>query len=171
MNGYLKLNLPKFRLFKEGVITAKLSVSDFISTNNSKKLVYLKYSSPESVVARTILIVDNEPNILRLLYSVLSPSYKLVLKKHAVEAIGWLEEGNKPALVITEFNHQHFSAPQFVGYFKSSGIFRDVPILILTEDNNINQEGQPFSQEVASVIHKPFNPIYLKNIIKSILNG
>jgi DNA-binding NtrC family response regulator len=166
MNTYLKFNLLKGRLLN-GIVTDRFSKPEF---SNKKILISKKSVIQAPVAARTILIVDSEPNILRLLYSVLSPVYQIVLKKQAVEAISWLEEGNKPAMVITEFNHKHFTAVQFISYFKSSGFFQDIPILILTENSNVTQEIAAISKDVACIMQKPFNPTILKDTIKTIFN-
>jgi two-component system chemotaxis response regulator CheY len=45
---------------------------------------------------KTLLIVDDDLSILKLLNFILSKDYEIVVKNNGVEAFGWLEDGNMP---------------------------------------------------------------------------
>ena len=49
-----------------------------------------------------ILIVDDEPNLLRLLEYNLKDKFDIFLKNDGTEALQWLDEGNFPNLIVTD---------------------------------------------------------------------
>ena len=55
-----------------------------------------------SIVRKQILVVDDEVSILKLLNFIVSKDYDFVIKQNGVDAISWLEDGNDPALIISD---------------------------------------------------------------------
>ncbi|RYH19919.1 response regulator, partial [archaeon] len=63
---------------------------------------------------KQILVVDDEVSILKLLNFVLSSQYDLVIKNSGVEALTWLEEGNSPALILSDLEMPYFDGSSFI---------------------------------------------------------
>jgi len=120
---------------------------------------------------QTILIVDDEPTILKLLEFVLSKEYHIILKYNGFEAVQWLEEGNKPDLIILDINMPYFNGPEFLKSIKISGIFSDIPVIVLTGTADPQQVKQQLGFEVNHIFQKPFNPTKLKDATKYLLSG
>lgn len=51
---------------------------------------------------KTLLIVDDDLSILKLLNFILSKDYDIVVKNNGIDAFGWLEDGNMPELIISD---------------------------------------------------------------------
>ncbi|GAB3429670.1 response regulator [Niabella aquatica] len=119
---------------------------------------------------KTILIVDDEPTILKLLEFVLAKDYNIILKNNGYEAIHWLEGGNKPDLIILDVNMPYFNGPEFLKSIKISGLFSNIPVIVLTGTSDTNKIRRELSFPVNEIIHKPFNPTKLKDAVKYLLS-
>ena len=118
---------------------------------------------------RQILIVDDEVSILKLLNFVLSKEYNLVIKNSGVEAISWLEEGNDPALIISDLNMPYFDGSSFIRNLKISGFYRDTPVILLSGADDLDEKVETLKIKVESYMQKPFNPTTLRNVIGNLL--
>ncbi len=116
-----------------------------------------------------ILVVDDEISILKLLNFVLSKDYELVIKQSGVEAISWLEEGNDPALIISDLNMPYFDGNSFIRNLKVSGYYRDTPVILLSGVDDLEAIVGKMPFKVDFFMNKPFNPADLKtNITKAL---
>ncbi len=119
---------------------------------------------------KQILIVDDEITILKLLNFVLSQDYELVIKTSGVEAISWLEEGNSPALVISDLEMPYFDGSSFIYNLKISGFYRDTPVIILSGASNLDEKVANMPFQLDAYVSKPFNPTQLKEAILKVFN-
>jgi len=143
--------------------------------NFYEKLQFPRLSYPLSIKAEQpaksqILIVDSEWNILKLLYSILRKQYQLVVKHSPIEAMLWLEDGNTPSLIICEYGLPHFDKASFVQLIKTSGYHKSTPIIVLSETENLEQKVSSLPFKVNAMLQKPFNPLTLLTVIKSLLH-
>ncbi|WP_219224850.1 two-component system response regulator [Pedobacter antarcticus] len=122
-------------------------------------------------VKKQILIVDDEPSILKLLDFILAKDYHINASPSGYKAHLWLEEGNLPDIIILDLHMPHFDGTSFLKSIKISGFYRDIPVIILSAAENLEQvvANLPFSVE--AFFPKPFNPDKLKNEISNVLNG
>lgn len=117
---------------------------------------------------RQILIVDDEVSILKLLNFVLSSQYELVIKTSGVEALTWLEEGNSPALILSDLEMPYFDGSSFIYNLKISGFYRDTPVIILSGAKNLEERVSQMPFQLDDYIPKPFNPTQLKEAISNV---
>lgn len=118
---------------------------------------------------KTLLIVDDDLSILKLLNFILSKDYEIVVKNNGIEAFGWLEDGNMPKLIISDLQMPYFDGQSFIKNVKISGFYRDIPVIVLSAAHDLEEQvsGMPF--KVDAYIHKPFNPTTLKTAINQAL--
>ena len=50
---------------------------------------------------KTLLIVDDDLSILKLLNFILSKEYEIVVRNNGIDAFSWLEDGNIPPAAVT----------------------------------------------------------------------
>ncbi|WP_165305007.1 two-component system response regulator [Pedobacter sp. SYP-B3415] len=125
-------------------------------------------SSPSN--KKQILIVDDEPSILKLLNFILSPIYQVFTVTSGYNAHLWLEEGNMPDLIISDMNMPHFDGQSFMKSIKISGFYRDIPLVILSAAEDLDNIVSEMPFTVEAYLPKPFNPQVLKNKISEILS-
>lgn len=117
---------------------------------------------------KQILVVDDEVSILKLLNFVLSNEYDLVIKNSGVEALTWLEEGNSPALILSDLEMPYFDGSSFIHNLKISGFYRDTPVIILSGASNLTERVAKMPFTLDAFIPKPFNPVQLKEAISNV---
>lgn len=118
--------------------------------------------------AKKILIIDDEPTILKLLDFVLSKNYQVTTKSNGYEAIQLLENGFNPDLIILDIVMPYFNGVDFFKSIKISGLFRNIPVIVLTGDSDLEAVQFQMKFPVEKIMKKPFNPEKLKDAIKSI---
>jgi two-component system chemotaxis response regulator CheY len=118
---------------------------------------------------KQILVVDDELSILKLLNFILSKDYDLVIKQNGADAISWLEDGNDPALIISDLEMPYIDGGSFIRNLKISGFYRKTPIILLSGADNLDKivEQMPFRADC--YFKKPFNPTELKSSITETL--
>lgn len=120
---------------------------------------------------KQILVVDDEPSILQLLKFILSKDYDVVLKSNGYDATLWLEESNHPDLILLDVEMPYFNGPEFLKSIKISGMFRDIPVVILSVTEDMDSLAKRTPYFVNKFIKKPFDPIYLKSVVKELLEA
>lgn len=118
---------------------------------------------------KQILVVDDEPSILQLLKFILSKEYDVILKNNGYDAMLWLEESNHPDLIILDVEMPYFNGPEFLKSIKISGLFRDIPVVILSVTEDMDSLARRTPYQVHHFIKKPFNPVFLKGIVNELL--
>lgn len=126
-------------------------------------------STPPNHKKHLILLVDDEPTVLKLLDFILKKDYDLVIHNNGLEAITWLDSGNLPDLVISDLEMPYVDGIDFVKSLKSSGYYRDIPIIILSSAYSYEELAAKLSYSYDLLVPKPFNPASLKENIKSLL--
>ncbi|MGV3684727.1 MAG: response regulator [Daejeonella sp.] len=118
---------------------------------------------------KQILIVDDELSILKLLNFILSKDYDLVIKQNGADAITWLEDGNDPALIISDLEMPYIDGVSFIRNLKISGFYRDTPVILLSGADNLETIVEQMPYRADYFFRKPFNPAELKSSITASL--
>jgi two-component system chemotaxis response regulator CheY len=114
---------------------------------------------------KTLLIVDDDLSILKLLNFILSKDYEIIVKNNGIDAFSWLEDGNMPRLIISDLQMPYFDGQSFVKNVKISGFYRNIPVIILSAAHDLDEQVANMPFTVEAYIHKPFNPTTLKSAI------
>lgn len=118
---------------------------------------------------KQILVVDDELSILKLLNFILSKDYDLVIKQNGADAISWLEDGNDPALIISDLEMPYIDGGSFIRNLKISGFYRDTPVILLSGADNLETIVEQMPYRADCFFKKPFNPAELKSSISAAL--
>ena len=112
---------------------------------------------------KKILVVDDEPMTIHLIYKILEPYYNLKKSQSGEEALG-IVKSFKPDLVIADI-----LMPDMDGYQLTQKIQEmengNIPILLITASDDPEVEIKGLSVGAKDFIHKPFLPaVFLKRI-------
>ena len=115
---------------------------------------------------KQILFVDDKPAIGKVLSVYLGKDNELVYFEDPVRAIEWLNEGNEPALIISDIRMPKMTGSEFLAYLKSNSLFKDIPVVMLSSEESTVERIQLLEAGAADYILKPFNPLELRARIK-----
>jgi len=118
----------------------------------------------------TILVVDDEPTIRRLLeYNLKENKFNVVTANDGKEALLWLQEGNLPDLIVTDIMMPNIDGYQFIKNVRTSGFFRDIPVIFLSAKAQSKERIHGLQLGADDYMTKPFNPEELIARIDNIL--
>lgn len=117
---------------------------------------------------QTILIIDDHDAVRMLIGLTLKDHYEVVTKRDGIDGMAWLSAGNIPDLVILDMQMPRLSGLEFLKQLRSSGIFRNIPVLLVSANDNEYEITQSYDLGIIDFIAKPFNPIALKDKIQQI---
>ncbi len=118
---------------------------------------------------KTILFVDDKPAIGKVLSAYLGKENDLVYVEDPVRAIEWLNEGNEPALIISDIRMPKMTGGEFLHYLKSNALFKHIPVVMLSSEESTTERINLLNAGAEDYILKPFNPMELKARVKKYL--
>ncbi len=116
----------------------------------------------------TLLLVDDNEPLLRLLKAVFDKSYAVFTAADGVEVLHLLSKGIKPNLIICDVQMQNIGGFELVAHLSTSMLYRDIPIILITGTQlplDIPQGGN-----VVKVMYKPFDPVTLGAEVNAVMN-
>ncbi len=118
---------------------------------------------------KSILVIEDHDSIRLLLERFLSKRFTVTCKGDGFDALAWLSYGNIPDLIILDMSMPRLSGLDFLNNIRTSGLFRDIPVLIVSgeKDNKVIQKCKDLG--IDGFIPKPFNPIDLDEKINMVL--
>lgn len=145
-----------------------LSVDSKNSVHQSKRFSDLFQSTVQlETFMGKILIIDDSKPIRRLLEYILTrENYEVVSAQDGFEAIFWLSEGNRPDLIISDIEMPNFTGEELISNLNNSGLFSDLPVIILTGVESQEIKDNFLSRGVVGYLTKPFDPANLVQIVK-----
>jgi two-component system, chemotaxis family, chemotaxis protein CheY len=118
---------------------------------------------------KKILIVDDKPELARIVQQFLSKHYEPVIKTNGMDAFSWLEQGNIPDLIISDINMPEMDGEEFIKQLKNSGFFSKIPVIMLSSTEETGEKVKFLKLGVEDYIVKPFNPEELELRVSKIL--
>ena len=118
---------------------------------------------------RTILIVEDNQNIGLLLQYIFSKNYEVIYKENAEAALEFLKEGLLPDLIITDFFMPGMNGDEFIGKLKESFLYRDIPVIVVSANDDSRIRINLLQNGAEDFILKPFNPQELEIRVSNIL--
>lgn len=120
---------------------------------------------------KKILVIEDHDSIRLLLERFLSKKFDVTCKKDGFDGLAWLSYGNVPDLIVLDMSMPRLSGLDFLNNIRTSGLFREIPVLIVSgeEDSKLIQKCQDLGIE--GFVPKPFNPINLNEKIDTVLSA
>jgi two-component system sensor histidine kinase ChiS len=117
---------------------------------------------------KTILIVEDNLDMLYLLKNLLSKDYNLISASNGEEGIH-IAEANRPALILSDVMMPILNGFQMTRKLKDHNQLKNTPVVLLTALNDLDGKLEGFTQGADDYISKPFQPLELKARIHNLL--
>ncbi|GGH80072.1 DNA-binding response OmpR family regulator [Filimonas zeae] len=123
----------------------------------------------DNSVSPRLFIIEDDPSIQMVLSKFLSKTFELNVFGSAVDALSFLHQGSIPDIIISDLNIPEINGLELLTQVKSSGFFKDVPVVILSGEDNSETRIKCFEAGAEDYIVKPFSPKELEVRLKLIL--
>lgn len=119
----------------------------------------------------TILLVDDEPMIRKLVHATLDgDEYRILQAASAEEAIKVLD-GESIDLVLLDWNMPGLSGIELTRQFRAAPTTADLPIIMLTTNSRSEDRATGQDAGVTTYLTKPFSPLELIRCVEQILDS
>ena len=126
--------------------------------------------SEESGVKRRIVVVDDDIDVANYVKMLLSPDYNVIVHFDADSALKAMEE-EAPDLVISDVVMPGRSGYELCEAVKGDLQLSHIPVILVTAAVAVENQVQGLNKGADAYVTKPFNPAYLKALVKSQLEN
>lgn len=118
---------------------------------------------------KLILVIEDHASIRMVEGMFLRNFFDVETKEDGLGGIIWMAQGNVPDLIVLDLMMPRLNGLEFLINHKSSGIFRDIPVVVVSGDEDKEVIDQCYELGIANYLVKPFSPKVLCEKIQEIL--
>jgi DNA-binding response OmpR family regulator len=116
-----------------------------------------------------ILIIEDHDAVRLLLGLTFKKEYHVVTKRDGIEGLAWLSAGNMPDLIMLDMQMPRLNGLDFLRQLRSTGLFAQIPVLLVSGNDDATENAQVFDLGIVDFVPKPFNPVSLRDRVTAIL--
>lgn len=120
---------------------------------------------------KKILIIDDISEFRRLTKAILLNKYEVESAENGIDALSLLQNGNIPDLIVCDLLMPVLGGKDFVEQIKSSGAFKDIPVIILSSIDKSDEKIKLINMGANDYLEKPYNPAELLARIDNLLKN
>lgn len=170
--------------FREGALDAvrepELGLTEWSSTVAARdefRLLEVAQATERRVVTRddyedrhahTILVVDDLPDVIRVVHLALRQQFRVVTAPDGKKGLE-LAHKERPSLVITDFMMPEMDGLELTARLRASEATRHIPIVMLTARGDVEDRIAGMSGGVNAYLSKPFSGKELLTVVRSLL--
>lgn len=117
----------------------------------------------------TILMIDDESAMQKIVKQYFKDVHTVVPQNNGREALIWLYQGNLPDIIIADINMPILNGPAFIAEIKSSGLFSDIPLIVLSGEDKSDIRIDCLDAGADDFMLKPFNPRELEARLNAVM--
>ncbi len=118
---------------------------------------------------KKILILDDKEVIAKVIMIYMAADYDCTYFDNPIKGIAWLQDGNRPDLIISDIRMPEMRGDEFLTYIKHNELFKDIPIIMLSGEDSSSERIRLLQEGADDYIVKPFNPMELKIRIQKLM--
>lgn len=119
---------------------------------------------------RRILVADDDPAILRLVSTILEKeSFKVVTARDGREAYKILQSDPDFTAAIFDVVMPHISGQELVRYMKTEKRLRNIPVMMMTAEQDPKLSSDSFSAGAVVFLPKPFTTAQLHTMLQMLV--
>ena len=114
-----------------------------------------------------ILVADDDPAILRLVKVIVEKEgYTVITARDGKDAYKILQSGEKFAAAIFDVVMPYIQGGELVRYMQSEKQLMDIPVIMMTAEQNPRLSSDSFSAGAVAFLPKPFTPSQLQTVLR-----
>jgi two-component system, chemotaxis family, chemotaxis protein CheY len=107
---------------------------------------------------KKILVIEDDTPLCWLLEKILENKYKVKIMNNGMDAWSWLTDGNIPDLIISDVRMPSLDGVELLENLTNSGLFKNIPVIILSGNEDYNQRKLCLDLGAFTYLVKPFEP-------------
>jgi|SRR5271165_623731 len=111
---------------------------------------------------KTVLLVDDAPANIQVVNSILKDIYKIRIATNGPKALELARVAPPPDLVLLDVMMPEMDGYEVCTRLKSDPDTREIPVIFLTGQTEVEDETRGFDVGAVDYIHKPFSPAVVK---------
>ena len=111
---------------------------------------------------KTVLLVDDAPSNIQVVNSILKDIYKIRIATNGAKALELVKVAPPPDLILLDVMMPGMDGYEVCTHLKTDPETRDIPVIFLTGQTEIEDETHGFDVGAVDYIHKPFSPAVVK---------
>jgi phosphoserine phosphatase RsbU/P len=116
---------------------------------------------------KTVLLVDDEPANIEIVNSILQDIYKIRVATNGARALELANQVPAPDLILLDVMMPGMDGYEVCTRLKAASQTRDIPVIFLTGQIEIDDETKGFEVGAVDYIHKPFSPAVVKARVRT----
>lgn len=118
--------------------------------------------------ASRVLVADDDPAILRLVSTVIESSgYTAVAARDGKEAYQVLQSGEPIVAAVVDIVMPYIEGTDLVRFMQSEKRFKNIPVIIMTAEQNPRLSSESFAAGAVAFLPKPFSNAQLKMMLQT----
>ena len=119
---------------------------------------------------RQILVADDDPAILRLVTAILEKeNYGVTPARDGKEAYKILQDSANFTAAIFDVVMPHISGPELVRYMKTEKRLMNIPVMMMTAEQDPKLSSDSFSAGAVVFLPKPFTTAQLQTMLQMLV--
>jgi phosphoserine phosphatase RsbU/P len=111
---------------------------------------------------KTVLVVDDAPANIQIVNSILKDIYKIRIATNGAKALELARATPRPDLILLDVMMSEMDGYEVCRRLKLDSETRDIPVIFLTGQTEVEDETRGFNVGAVDYIHKPFSPAVVK---------
>src|SRR6201990_2317470 len=107
---------------------------------------------------KTVLLVDDAPANIQVVNAILKDTYKIRIATNGAKALELANVTPAPDLILLDVMMPEMDGYEVCTRLKMAADTRDIPVIFLTGQTEIEDETRGFEVSAVDYIHKPFSP-------------
>jgi DNA-binding response OmpR family regulator len=125
--------------------------------------------SNQKIAKPSVLVVEDDAFIQSILNEILSENFDVTIFTDGMDGMNYLQSGNIPDIILSDLNVPGLDGFSFLEQVRNSGFFKNIPFIILSGKDDIENRIKCLEAGADDFINKPFNPRELDARLKNIL--
>ena len=117
---------------------------------------------------QTVLVVEDNADLRKFLYSILSPTYNVLLAENGKAGLVMARK-EIPDFILTDVTMPVMDGLSMIHEIKQDTTLNNIPVMILSAKASVEDQQRGFDEGVDAYITKPFSTPYLLGRIEAIL--